>query len=104
MISPLKAQSRPEGFRLFDRCIAVTGGDGILGRNVVWALRNRGCSHAVIPSIHEVIKELGVLRSKPQSLEVLKTQRHNLFESLRLWVFEFKSSSTSKVEGRFTQA
>jgi nucleoside-diphosphate-sugar epimerase len=36
---------------LSDKRVAVTGGDGFLGRHVVQALRSRGCLHIAIPLI-----------------------------------------------------
>lgn len=47
-----------------DKRISVTGGDGFLGRHVVQALRNRGCSHVFIPLItqYDLTKEASVER------------------------------------------
>jgi GDP-L-fucose synthase len=45
-----------------DQRIAVTGGDGFLGRHVVQALKNRGCSQISIPLIgqYDLTKEANV--------------------------------------------
>jgi GDP-L-fucose synthase len=47
-----------------DKRIAVTGGDGFLGRHVVQALQVRGCAHVNIPSIkqYDLTKEEAVAR------------------------------------------
>jgi GDP-L-fucose synthase len=44
--------------------IAVTGGDGFLGRHVVQALRNRGCSQLFVPPIDhfDLTREISVER------------------------------------------
>ena len=44
--------------------IAVTGGDGFLGRHVVQTLRNRGCSQVFIPLIdqYDLTREISVER------------------------------------------
>jgi GDP-L-fucose synthase len=44
--------------------IAVTGGDGFLGRHVVQALRNRGCSHILVALIdqYDLTRETSVER------------------------------------------
>ncbi len=45
--------------RLPDKSIAVTGGDGFLGRHVVQILRSRGCAHITVPLImqYDLTKE-----------------------------------------------
>jgi GDP-L-fucose synthase len=47
-----------------DKCISVTGGDGFLGRHVVQALHNRGCSHITVPLItqYDLTREASVER------------------------------------------
>ena len=47
---------------LSDKCIAVTGGEGFLGRHVVQILRARGCKYVTVPSItqYDLTKEEAV--------------------------------------------
>ena len=50
--------------QLSDKRIAVTGGDGFLGRHVVRTLRNRDCSHVIVPLIaqYDLTRESSVER------------------------------------------
>jgi GDP-L-fucose synthase len=50
--------------QLSDKRIAVTGGDGFLGRHVVQTLGNRGCSHLFVPLVaqYDLAKEASVER------------------------------------------
>ena len=64
----MAVNGNPQGpqkmIHLPDKRIAVTGGDGFLGRQVVQTLRKQGCSHLFVPLItqHDLTKEASVER------------------------------------------